>query len=433
MKNRYLILLAGLLVAGSLLLVACGDKNDKPADTQAPTAAQTNPATDPTDETTAPADDTTVAEGDTTVAEDDTTVAEDDTTVAEDDTTVAEDDTTVAEDDTTETDTEVDTEAEDDTDAPEDDDTAFDSWLDHKDIVKEIAYDAAYLNGNTTASIKPLENEDGTALILGLDDTATTLELLGWAALAKENYSFAYVIDNGEIVTDPSFITAAEQDVINKITEAGAVAGNRFTFTVDIAALEGYHTIQALVEVDGVYYVMAELSFYKVSANEPYIPPYAGFAETINDAGFALGWDEVFGYRTVTEDGITTVVTEYAGITPLNNQLTLKGIACVDGGQDKLLYSIDGENWIEIAEQSLIVNPDTGSAFWQMIWSLRGGLYNFTETTLNFVYNATIDLSEYAGQTVDVHVAVRSAVEYDGAQQICPLFTLTGVVVEAAE
>ena len=32
-----------LLVIGSLLLVACGDKNDKPADTNAPTAAQTDP------------------------------------------------------------------------------------------------------------------------------------------------------------------------------------------------------------------------------------------------------------------------------------------------------------------------------------------------------------------------------------------------------
>ena len=106
MKNRYLILLAGLLVAGSMLLVACGDKNDKPADTKAPTAAQTDPATDPAEETTAPEADTTVAEDDTTVAEDDTTVAEDDTTVAEDGTTVAEDDTTVAEDDTTETDAE---------------------------------------------------------------------------------------------------------------------------------------------------------------------------------------------------------------------------------------------------------------------------------------------------------------------------------------
>ena len=407
MKNRYLILLAGLLVAGSLLLVACGDKNDKPADTQAPTAAQTTPATDPADETTAPADDTTVAEDETTVAEDDTTVAEDDTTVAEDDTTVAEDDTTVTEEETTVVDA----------------------------IVNHVEYEAVYLNGNTATSIKPLENENGIPLILGLENTATSLELAGWVALAKENYTFAYAIDDGEAVTDPAFIVTAEQDVLNKIAEIGGVAGNRFAITVDITSLVGYHTIKALVEVDGEYHVMAECRFYKASAEESYTPPYGGFAETINGQGFAMGWDEVCGHRTVTENGLSANITEYslteAQIAPFNNQLILTGAAFVNGGQDKLFYSIDGENWIEIPEQTIQVHPYPEMALWYGLWALRGGLYDFADAS--FLYTATIDLSEYAGQTVDVRVGIRGTVEYNGVQPICHLFTLTDVVVEVAE
>jgi len=121
MKNRYMVLFAALLVIGSLLLVAC-DKDDKPADTKAPTAAQTEPATDPADDTSAPAEDTSApAEDNTTApAEDNTTApAEDNTTApAEDNTTApAEDNTTApAEDNTT-------APAEDNTTAPDEEET----------------------------------------------------------------------------------------------------------------------------------------------------------------------------------------------------------------------------------------------------------------------------------------------------------------------
>ena len=85
--KRKLLALAALAVVLSVTAVACGDKNDKPADTTADTVTTTAPA----DETTEPADDTTVAD-ETTEPADDTTVA-DETTAPADDTTVADETT----------------------------------------------------------------------------------------------------------------------------------------------------------------------------------------------------------------------------------------------------------------------------------------------------------------------------------------------------
>ena len=250
MKNRYLILLAGLLVAGSLLLVACGDKNDKPADTKAPTAAQTNPATDPADETTAPEADTTVAEDETTVAEDETTVAEDDTTVAEDDTTVAEDDTTAAENDNTEADTEP------------SDPARYESWMMWTDFVPHVCLDSINPNSNIAVNLKD------SADPIALDNTIANLFLYGWAAVTEESYEFAYVIDDGEIITDPGFTVVATQDVIDAIAGVGGIAGNRFGIVIDVAALEGAHNVKALVRVGELYFIMAEFNIDKSGITE---------------------------------------------------------------------------------------------------------------------------------------------------------------------
>ena len=276
--------------------------------------------------------------------------------------------------------------------------------------------------------MKPIQDENGADLIVGLDPTASSLYFWGWAVFASENYSFAYMIDDGKIVTDPSFTVAAEQAVLDQIAGLGGVAGNRFGITADITGLTGYHVIKALAEVNGVYYVVAEISIY-VASSEEYFFPYAGCTDNINGVAIDGGWDAVYGYRTVSKDGLGAIITEYAGVTTVDNKITLSGVVHVNGGKDKLFYTVDGVNWIEIAEQSYYAGENDFQTLFGAIWGMKGGMYDFPNN--DHFYTATIDLSAYAGQTVNVHVAVRSANEYNGKQQMLHLFTFTDVAIPA--
>ncbi len=255
MKNRYLILLAGLLVAGSMLLVACGDKNDKPADTKAPTVAQTDPATDPAEDTSAPAEDTSAPTEDNTTApaEDDTTAPTEDSTTAP-----AEDSTTApAEDNTT-------APAEDNTTVPSEDTTEpdvvlpYEYWQDARYYVPHVAFDEIKANGT---NIKPAEFDKAVAI--EVSNTVSALYLWGWAAVMAEPYEFGYVIDDGEIIMNSEFTVEAEQNVVDAIANVGGLTGNRFAIAVDVAALEGAHNIKALVQLDGQYIIIAECNINK--------------------------------------------------------------------------------------------------------------------------------------------------------------------------
>ncbi len=265
MKNRYLVLFVALLVIGSLLLVACGDKNDKPADTKAPTAAQTEPATDPAEDTTVPAEDDTTApaEDDTTVpAEDDTTAPAEETTSPAEETTVPAEETTVPAEETT-------APAEDDTTVPEEETTEpdvvlpYDYWQDVLFYVPHVSFDEVKVNSIAGTNIKPADGETAT-----VSNTVSTLYVWGWAAVMEEAYEFGYVIDDGEIVMDPAFTFEAEQGVIDAIAGVGGIAGNRFAIAVDVAALEGEHNIKALVQLDGVYVIVAEFNINKDGVTE---------------------------------------------------------------------------------------------------------------------------------------------------------------------
>ena len=225
MKNRYLILLAGLLVAGSMLLVACGDKNDKPADTKAPTAAQTDPATDPSEETTAPEADTTVAEDDTTVAEDDTTVAEDDTTVADETTDSSEEDTTAP--------------IEDEVDLPyvaKEELPGFIKW----------SFDTVYVNGNMLNGDGNYEDKmNAIGSLVPVKGTSNAFKIRGWIGFDQEIEQFGYIIDD----TDAFYgnFKAPTEDAILQL--AGEYA-SRFEITTDLSALsEGDHIVTAVAKL----------------------------------------------------------------------------------------------------------------------------------------------------------------------------------------
>jgi len=313
MKNRYLVLFVALLVIGSMLLVAC-DKDDKPADTKAPTAAQTEPATDPADDTSAPAEDTSAPAEDTSAPAEDTSAPAEDTSAPAEDTSAPAEDTSAPAEDTS---------------APAEDTSA------------------------------PAEDTSAPA-----EDTSAPAE-------------------------DTS---APEESSTEPTDEPTAPEAETMVATPSAAIL------------------------------------YAGFADTINGVPMENGWDTVYGYTTLDESGNATyieIVRE--GVTTVDGKINFTGAAFAEGGQDKLFYSIDGVNWVEITETtySAIEVENIFMVFW-------AGNHGITEAGVvldNALYNAVIDLSAHAGETVDVYVAVRSVATHEGAQQICHLFTFNDVTV----
>ncbi len=300
MKNRYLILLVALLVIGSMLLVAC-NKDDKPADTKAPTAAQTEPATDPAEDTSAPAEDTSAPAEDTSAPAEDTSVPAEDTSVPAEDTSAPAEDTSVPAEDTS----------------------------------------------------APAEDTSVPA-----EDTSVPAE---------------------EESTEPTNEPVAP--------EAETMVATPST------------------------------SF-----------PYAGCALNINGVVVENGYDGVCGYRKTEDGNYCIYAVERPGVTVVANKITFSGFALVEGGQDKLFYSIDGEHWMEIpATYSAADDLVSGSyGFWAAVY---GGLTTEGVVFSNCYYDATIDLSAHAGETVDVYVAVRSVATHEGAQQLCHLFTFNDVTV----
>ena len=155
--------------------------------------------------------------------------------------------------------------------------------------------------------------------------------------------------------------------------------------------------------------------------------PYAGFADTINGVSMENGWDTVNGYATLDESGNQTFIEgQRAGVTTTDNKIAFTGAALISGGQDKFFYSLDGTNRVEITE----IQRNDIIDIWVVIWAgANGGLTEEGVVLDGGMYSAVIDLSDYAGQTVDVHVGVRSTATHEGAQLLCHLFTFTDVTV----
>ena len=219
MKNRYVVLLAALLAAGSLLLVAC-NKDEKPADTTADTTATTTATTE--------AEDTTVAE-DTTAA-DETTAAEE-TTVADE--TTAADETTVA-DETTAAEEETEPEVE----------------LPYMDKVLagyiKWSFDTVYVNGHMLDGDGNYEDKmNAIGSLVTVKATPNALRVRGWIGFDQEIDQFGYFIDNTDAFYG-DFKAVTEEPILQL---AGEFA-SRFDITADLSALSiGDHTVTAVAKL----------------------------------------------------------------------------------------------------------------------------------------------------------------------------------------
>ncbi len=129
------------------------------------------------------------------------------------------------------------------------------------------------------------------------------------------------------------------------------------------------------------------------------------------------------GYNSVSTKGITE---KDLNETLSGTTLTVIGWCPIEGGASKYMWSVDGKNWYECGGTP----SQSGTTVLNAASGQMGGAYTFTEADgAKGQYTINIDLSEYAGQTVDVFIA---AIPEGSTEEICVLTSINGVTVSSA-
>ena len=137
--------------------------------------------------------------------------------------------------------------------------------------------------------------------------------------------------------------------------------------------------------------------------------------------------------------GVDTVA--HNGNTFSNGKLVVTGWSVIDGGVSKYVWSIDGgKTWHNASPYNMSAIKSAGTAFFNGVYS-RIGVTLDSSSAANAVYQGTVDLedptavqgievdlSAYAGQTVNV---IFAAVPSKNTETLCVLHYITGVTVIA--
>ncbi len=175
---------------------------------------------------------------------------------------------------------------------------------------------------------------------------------------------------------------------------------------------------------------VASNSDYKLSTL-----PYYGRIDSLNGYGPAFTTGADYNNRgSNSKDGIATF--KYNGKTTADLRLVLAGWSLVYGGAQKYVWSVDGKTWydVELYNKNSIENASSGMIKYAID---NTGKTDFELYAANSSYQGNLkgpetasgiaaDLSDYAGQTVNVTFAVVPTTEPDS---ICILAHVIGVEV----
>ncbi len=119
-------------------------------------------------------------------------------------------------------------------------------WDEKKDVVLHQSFDELRINEGPDGLFTPGQSAgwDKTATV---DGSVTSLSYWGWVALNAEIGAFGYQIDDGEPVWDASFAYETEQGVLDAAAGVqGSTTASRMLIKINIADLDGEHTIRAM-------------------------------------------------------------------------------------------------------------------------------------------------------------------------------------------
>ena len=182
----------------------------------------------------------------------------------------------------------------------------------------------------------------------------------------------------------------------------------------------------------------ASTPYYTIKTNNfRYLDPTSGY--TLADKYFCFHTDSINGksdndndstngkfysFNSVSNKGIVEKnLNETIGTT-----LNIKGWCPLEGGISKYMWSVDGKTWYQCGGTP----TNNGSSVLSAASGQMSGAYTYTETDgINggFSGGLTIDLSAFAGQTVDVRIA---AIPEGSTNELCVLVSLNGLTVTAS-
>ena len=159
-----------------------------------------------------------------------------------------------------------------------------------------------------------------------------------------------------------------------------------------------------------------------------YLDPLSDY--TLADKYFCFHVDKINGntndangvkyaYNSVSSKGIT----ERSLDATCGTTLSIGGWCPVEGGTEKYMWSVDGKTWYECTATT----SQSGTTVLNAASGQMSGAYTFTEADgVKGQYNLSINLSAYAGQTVDVRIA---AIPAGSTNELCVLTVINGVTV----
>lgn len=162
------------------------------------------------------------------------------------------------------------------------------------------------------------------------------------------------------------------------------------------------------------------------------------FARFDSINGYGPGQSIGYAYDTGSNDVSGFSVFKYNGDATADKRLVLAGWNLVQGGVEKYVWSADGgKTWNEVVLHGYSVLDDASSGMLDYAKIKYPLNINFSQSCLNSSYQGGLsgpssargiaaDLSQYAGQTVDVTFAVVPSAESDS---LCILAHITGVKV----
>ena len=301
------------------------------------------------------------------------------------------------------------------------------------------------INGNSTDA-NGNKNSYNSVSVKGVTEknlnetVTTTLSVGGWCPVESGTSKYLWSVDGKNWYECGLSATQSGTTVLNAasgmmsgaytFTETDGTNG-QYSITINLSAYAGQTVDVRIAAVpadsDGsAICVLTSINGVTVSDSN------GGNTDSDNDSGHTTG-DKYFCFHVDKINGVSNSYNSISskGITEKNlnetlsgTNLTIMGWCPFEGGAEKYIWSVDGENWYDCVGST----SQSGSTVLNAASGMMSGAYAFTEADgVNGQYSFSIDLSAYAGQTVNVKIAAVPK-DIDGSA-ICILTSINGVTV----
>ena len=248
-------------------------------------------------------------------------------------------------------------------------------WDEKKDVVTHQSFDELrkVIAGAEADGVFTPGQSAGWDFIADLTSDVEALKCWGWVGVKGEIGLFGYKIDNGPAIFDASFAVEAAQDVINAAADTGADNASRFLINIDLAGLEGEHTVSVFYKTADAYTALLNTFTVKM----PVIPSWGDDHTIIThqafdalqrfsagaDAGYVFTPGQANSWNYVAECASSVDAIGYMGWVGIKGEIGQFGYS-IDNGAYIFADEFTWETEQGIIDAAKTTGADTGSRFW---------------------------------------------------------------------